>query len=202
MAIPATRFDDQPVAAGRITSSTSELVVTTASSLRINAAVTNNGTNVVNLVKDGAGTLDFSDGNLQTNKSVNTYTGTTTINGGILIINAETQLGTAPGTNNAAAIVLNGGELRTTATIAIAAPTRHHAWAPGRHAHLQRRQYDHGTELSSNWPRFAHLPTAGPEYQQECVPPELSGNSGNYQGATIFSPNKNTATEPAPVSIR
>lgn len=59
-----------------------------------------------NIVKDGAGTLVLS--------SVNTYTGTTTINAGELSVVAAANLGASSG------IVFGGGTLQTTATLTLA----------------------------------------------------------------------------------
>ncbi len=110
---------------GRLTSGTGELVITTASNLRINAIIQNNGATPLNLTKNGSGTLDLSNGNAQNNADganiVNTYTGITTINGGLVTIAQDSNLGAMPGTNVANSITLNGGELRVTRTISTAA---------------------------------------------------------------------------------
>ena len=49
----------------------------------------------------------------------NTYTGATTINGGVLSINADNRLGTAPGSATADQLVFNGGTLATTANMTL-----------------------------------------------------------------------------------
>jgi autotransporter-associated beta strand protein len=99
---------------GSITSGTSDLVITTATNLRIDANIIGA---TVNLVKDGSGLLDFSDGN--NNNATNSYGGTTTINGGIIVVHNDSNLGAVPGSNLASEITLNGGELRMTATITL-----------------------------------------------------------------------------------
>ena len=104
---------------GNLTSATGDLVINTASNLRIDATITNNGATVVNLTKSGSGTLDLSDGN--GNTATNTYGGITTINGGLLIIRNDRNLGAVPGGNTANSITFNGGELRMTATITLSA---------------------------------------------------------------------------------
>ena len=102
---------------GKITSLTNDLVITTASNLRLDSVITDNGTQQVNLVKNGSGTLDLSNGNA--NPTTSTFTGNTTINGGLLIIKSDRTLGANPTVTNPNAIVLNGGELRMTATIVL-----------------------------------------------------------------------------------
>ena len=62
------------------------------------------------LIKDGDGT--------QTLSGTNTYSGTT-INGGILKVSADANLGTAPGSTDADNIILGGGTLNTTASFTL-----------------------------------------------------------------------------------
>ena len=67
------------------------------------------------LTKSGAGTLILSN-------TANTYTGKTYINGGVLqIANADTALGTAPGSAVADQLTLNGGTLQFTGATTLAA---------------------------------------------------------------------------------
>ncbi len=97
-----------------ITSSTKDLVVTTASNLQINAAITGN----IGLTKNGSGILDLATGNNNQGSikgDSNTYTGTTTVNGGILLVANDPNFGTPPSSFTANNIILNGGEIQTTA---------------------------------------------------------------------------------------
>ncbi len=118
---PSTSVNQFP---GNVTSSTGELLVTTTatSNLRINNTITDDGAISVSLIKSGAGILDLSNANSQGNngtaKSVNSYTGITVVNGGTLVINAIGQLGPT-GTAKTNRIILNGGELKTFATITV-----------------------------------------------------------------------------------
>ena len=64
-----------------------------------------------NLTKSGAGSLTLS--------GTNTYSGTTTINGGRLIISADNNLGTAPSTATPSSLIFNNGTLETTATFTL-----------------------------------------------------------------------------------
>ena len=64
------------------------------------------------LAKTGAGTLTLSN-------SGNTYSGATSITGGILAISADSQLGTAPGTFTQGQLVLDSGTLSSTGTFSL-----------------------------------------------------------------------------------
>jgi autotransporter-associated beta strand protein len=75
------------------------------------------------LTKNGTGLLDLSDGNKQNQPNngsptiteiANTFTGPVTINGGKVLVDDDQNLGKVPTSLNPAAIVLNGGEIRTT----------------------------------------------------------------------------------------
>ncbi len=62
------------------------------------------------LIQSGTGTLTLG--------GTNTYTGTTTVNSGILSISKDANLGTAPGAATANSLTLNGGTLQVTGTTA------------------------------------------------------------------------------------
>ena len=115
-----------PTYQGVITSGNgTDLIVDTASNLRINSVVANNGLTPIGLTKNGSGLLDLSDGNNQSQlgpspEIKNTFTGPVTINAGTLLVNDDLNLGAAPMSFNAAALVLNGGTLLTTRGFAFA----------------------------------------------------------------------------------
>ncbi len=93
-----------------ITGSTNYLIRTdtAADSLTINSTIANNGGNVAGLVKSGAGILTLG--------GTNTYSGTTTIDGGILSISQNVNLGNqvSPG-----AVTINNGTLQATGTFGL-----------------------------------------------------------------------------------
>jgi fibronectin-binding autotransporter adhesin len=105
------------ITAGAPNSTPADLIITTAGNLRIDSTITNNGTTVVNLVKNGSGTLDLSDGN--GNTATNTYSGITVINGGLVTMRNDRNFGAVPTVNTPNSITLNGGEYRMTATITL-----------------------------------------------------------------------------------
>ena len=112
MAFIGYLFDESGGANGRVTAGAGipDLVVYTDSNLRIASIIVDNGS-ALGLTKSGPGLLDLSNGNNQTAKHSNTFTGKVTINEGVLLINAAGQLG-----NSASAldnVTFNGGELRT-----------------------------------------------------------------------------------------
>ncbi len=80
---------------------------TTAGTLSVSGVVS--GSNA--LTKEGAGTLVLS--------GTNTYSGATIVNGGILAITSESNLGATPGSPTAGQLSLDGGTLHTTASLSL-----------------------------------------------------------------------------------
>jgi fibronectin-binding autotransporter adhesin len=69
------------------------------------------GAGTLNLIKTGNGTLTLG--------GASTFTGKTTISGGILSINADNRLGASPGSSVANQLILDGGTLASTANFTI-----------------------------------------------------------------------------------
>lgn len=127
----ATGVSGGPTYQGVITSGNGrDLIIDTASNIQLDSIIADNGATSIGLTKNGSGILDLSDGNQQAQPSngspavteiANTFTGPVTINGGVVLTNDDQNLGKVPATNNTAAIVLNGGDLRTTRGYTLAA---------------------------------------------------------------------------------
>ncbi|MDR3492315.1 MAG: MBG domain-containing protein, partial [Gammaproteobacteria bacterium] len=100
--------------AGSLTSSAGGISLANITGAGFGLTINNNAASTISgifsgtgssLTKAGTGTLTLS--------GVNTYSGITTINAGILSINADSGLGTAPGAFTANAITFGGGKLYT-----------------------------------------------------------------------------------------
>jgi len=85
--------------------------VDTGMTATINAPLTNSESGVAALTKNGAGTLILG--------GVNTYTGITTLNAGVLSISQDANLGTPPVEPVANQLTFNGGTLQTTASFTL-----------------------------------------------------------------------------------
>jgi fibronectin-binding autotransporter adhesin len=83
----------------------------TGTTLTLNGVIADNPGGADNLVKTGAGTLVLG--------GANTYTGTTTVNAGVLSISSDANLGTAPGTPTANIILSGGATLESTASFTL-----------------------------------------------------------------------------------
>ena len=86
------------------------------------AAATATFTGHTGLTKDGGGLLDIGDGNQTLKTVIYAFQGNVAVNGGVLLIGADGNLGTIPANTgfNPAAITLNGGEIRSTAGLTFA----------------------------------------------------------------------------------
>src|SRR5262249_43291289 len=86
-------------------------LTTGGNNLNATVAGTNAGIRGSSLTKIGAGT--------QTLSGKNTYDGPTRINGGVLSISSDANLGTAPGSPTPGKLVIDGGTLQTTASFTL-----------------------------------------------------------------------------------
>lgn len=123
-------FLNGTLTAGTGTDAAGELIVHTVSAvanpLVIDSLIANNGAGIVTLTKAGAGVLDLQG-------VTNTYTGKTFVSGGVLRIDADANLGTAPGVPSAGHIAFGStgtNTLETTATFTLNA-NRSIAVGPG-----------------------------------------------------------------------
>ncbi len=164
---------------------TPDLVVYTDSNLMISANIADNGSQSVGLTKSGPGILDLSDGNVQNNKPVNSFTGPVTINEGVLLINAVGQLGASNVVN------FNGGELRTYAGTIFSGST----WTVGTQGGILSYTGGNTTTVSNlitgvgGFTYFARADGA-PVGPATILLSNTSGTGGgssdNYQGPTSF----------------
>jgi fibronectin-binding autotransporter adhesin len=97
---------DLDLGTGAVTLATSSTVTVKAGTLTVDGSIGDNG-NGLGLTKSGAGTLALT--------GANTFSGNTTITGGVLSIASDGNLGAAPATAQPAKVTLNGGTLRFTA---------------------------------------------------------------------------------------
>jgi autotransporter-associated beta strand protein len=99
---------------GNVTLGSGTLTIANAingSSTAYAGVISGTGGLVINLTGTGSPVETFS--------GTNTYTGATTINGGVLSISADTGLGAAPGSATAGKLVINGGTLQATNTFTL-----------------------------------------------------------------------------------
>jgi fibronectin-binding autotransporter adhesin len=93
---------------GSVTLGASPTVTVSANTLTVGGVITGSGDS---LTKAGAGTLVLS--------GINTYSGSTSVTGGVLSISADNNLGADPGSTTAGNLVLNGGTLAVSASFTL-----------------------------------------------------------------------------------
>jgi autotransporter-associated beta strand protein len=182
--------------AGTSPSLVNDLVVTTASNLRISALIADNGTTKINLVKNGSGTLDLSDGNGTT--ATSTYTGKTIVNGGLLVIRNDRNLGAVPAAQTPDAITLNGGEYRMTATITVAANRGTTVGPQGGTISYNGGNTTHLTGYLVTGPgsiQYSCIPGFGNVSANQCAM-DIGFGTTNYAGSTTFFTQGSTAAGP------
>jgi fibronectin-binding autotransporter adhesin len=90
------------------------LLVEGAGNAIFSGAISDSVSGSMGLSKDGAGTLSLT-------SAGNSYSGKTFINGGTIAIGLDSHLGAAPGSAVAGQLTIDGGTLRTTQSLALAA---------------------------------------------------------------------------------
>lgn len=83
--------------------------------------VANSGSNSFSGVIGGSGSLTKTGNGTLYLTGANTFSGKTTVNAGMVAINSESSLGTAPGSFTPDQLTLNGGTLQNTATLTLSA---------------------------------------------------------------------------------
>ena len=108
LTIGTTAGDGSILTAGGADNTAGELVLTnhsTTNSLTVHSQINNNGSGIINLIKDGAGTLALT-------SVASTYSGGTSVNGGVLLVSGDRSLGSVPGASDADNLTLSNGTLR------------------------------------------------------------------------------------------
>ncbi|MGO8897425.1 MAG: autotransporter-associated beta strand repeat-containing protein, partial [Isosphaeraceae bacterium] len=90
-----------------------------AGAVTLTVGATDDSGSFSGVIQNGSGAVALAITNSETLSGTNTYTGTTTINGGTLTISADDNLGAAPGSPTTGSLNLDGGTLETTASFTL-----------------------------------------------------------------------------------